>query len=254
MIEILGIPINLITPPELLLEIGSSISSKKSLLISNHNIHSVYLWHRTPEVRAFYDSADIVHTDGMPLVFVGRLLGLPVTREHRIAYIDWLPKLLAHAAEKQWRVMFLGSAPGIAEKAAQVFRTQYPTLQLRAEHGYFNPNSESEDCRAVLDEIAEFSPDILLLGMGMPRQELWAQANRQNIAAPVILSSAGATLDYFAGAIPTPPRWSGRLGLEWLFRLIAEPGRLWRRYLVEPWYIARVLLASKISRVPSRWN
>jgi N-acetylglucosaminyldiphosphoundecaprenol N-acetyl-beta-D-mannosaminyltransferase len=81
-----------------------------------------------------------------------------------------------------------------------------------------------------------------MVGMGMPRQEYWTQENFQQREAQVILSSTGAALEYIAGAAPTPPRWAGRIGLEWMFRLAHEPRRLFSRYLIEPWYILLLLL------------
>jgi N-acetylglucosaminyldiphosphoundecaprenol N-acetyl-beta-D-mannosaminyltransferase len=81
-----------------------------------------------------------------------------------------------------------------------------------------------------------------MVGMGMPRQEFWTQENFSQLDAHVILSSTGAALEYIAGATPTPPRWSGRIGLEWMFRLAHEPRRLFSRYLIEPWYILLLLL------------
>jgi N-acetylglucosaminyldiphosphoundecaprenol N-acetyl-beta-D-mannosaminyltransferase len=250
--EILGTALNLITRDELLLEIASSIAERSRLLITNHNMHSVYLWHTNAAVRRFYDSADIVHVDGMPLIFAGRMLGLRTSKAQRIAYIDWLPELLSHCAKRKWSVMFVASAPGVAEKAAQKFREQFPGLSLRADNGFFCDEHESPECEAVLQKICHFSPDILILGMGMPRQELWADRVRHRLQVPVILTSAGATLDYFAGVIPTPPRWSGSIGLEWLFRLVVEPRRLWRRYLLEPIVVLSILLTRKVPPVRPR--
>jgi N-acetylglucosaminyldiphosphoundecaprenol N-acetyl-beta-D-mannosaminyltransferase len=86
----------------------------------------------------------------------------------------------------------------------------------------------------VLEEINRIRPQLLLIGMGMPRQEHWVYDNLEHLAANAIVLS-GACFDYIAGAIPTPPRWMGQIGLEWLYRLATEPRRLWRRYLLEPW-------------------
>ncbi|HZS60644.1 MAG TPA: WecB/TagA/CpsF family glycosyltransferase, partial [Gemmatimonadaceae bacterium] len=101
-------------------------------------------------------------------------------------------------------------------------------------HGYFDHTPGSADNKAVLADIAGFEPNVLMVGLGMPRQEHWVHAHRAETTANAILL-AGAALDYVAGAVPTPPRWAGRWSLEWAFRLAAEPRRLGRRYLVEPW-------------------
>ena len=96
--------------------------------------------------------------------------------------------------------------------------------------------SGKDNRRRCLAEIRDYDPDILLVGMGMPRQETWILENQKDIAAHAIFTS-GALMDYVAGETPAPPRWLGPLGLEWLYRLLSEPGRLWRRYLLEPWLI-----------------
>ncbi len=94
----------------------------------------------------------------------------------------------------------------------------------------------------MLERINAYAPALLMVGMGMPRQELWTHENFPRLKADVILSSVGAAFDYVAGAVPTPPRWSGRLGLEWAFRLAHNPARLFSRYFVEPWYILLLLV------------
>ena len=98
------------------------------------------------------------------------------------------------------------------------------------------------DNEALVKRINAYRPDLLMVGMGMPRQEYWTQDNFSQLDVHVILSSTGAALEYIAGAAPTPPRWAGRIGLEWMFRLAHEPRRLFSRYLIEPWYILLLLL------------
>jgi N-acetylglucosaminyldiphosphoundecaprenol N-acetyl-beta-D-mannosaminyltransferase len=99
----------------------------------------------------------------------------------------------------------------------------------------------------VLAAIRSFRPHILMVGMGMPRQEHWILDNLDEIEVRVILT-AGACMDYVAGAVPTPPRWMGRWGLEWLFRLGSDPTRLWRRYLIEPWFVFRLFIRDLLAR------
>ena len=142
----------------------------------------------------------------------------------------------------------------MAARAAERLKERYPQLVIQTRHGYFSP----EENDAVLEEIADFQPNVLMVGMGMPRQEHWVLDNLERIQANAILT-AGACFDYIAGAIPTPPRWMGRMGLEWLYRLLTEPRRLWRRYLVEPWfllpYFVKDLLAIRQHRQRARqWH
>lgn len=246
--HLLGIDVQAFTMEQMNLAIEEAIHERKQILVANHNLHSIYLYHRDPKMRAFYAHAGHVHIDGMPIVVLGRFLGLPLQREHRLTYADWIEPLLELASRRHWRVFYLGSRPGVAEQAASKLRRKYPELAIETAHGYFDARPGSSEDSAVIDRINEFRPDLLILGMGMPRQEHWVVDHRGALSATVILN-AGAAMDYVAGAVPTPPRWAGRCGLEWFFRLTAEPKRLWRRYLVEPWFLLPLLLR-EIIRAP----
>jgi N-acetylglucosaminyldiphosphoundecaprenol N-acetyl-beta-D-mannosaminyltransferase len=239
--EFLGIQVNALTIQDLNALIAQTIQSQQRRIIANHNLHSIYLFHQDPKMQRFYANADYTHVDGMLLVLLGKLFKLPLRREHRVTYADWTPHLIAAAAQHHWRIFYLGSQPGIAETGANLLRHQHPTLEIATAHGYFNPQPNSPENQALLATIQAYNPHILMVGMSMPRQEHWILDNLEQITANVILPS-GAAIDYVAGAIPTPPRWAGKLGLEWLFRLIAEPKRLWQRYLIEPWFLLQWFL------------
>jgi N-acetylglucosaminyldiphosphoundecaprenol N-acetyl-beta-D-mannosaminyltransferase len=221
--------------------------------IGHHNLHSVYLHRRSAAMRRFYDRADAAFIDGMGLVFAGRLLGLPLRRENRITYVDWIGPLLELARDQGWRVYYLGSAPDVVEIGAGILRSRYPGLDLTVRHGYFENDPASSENGAVLAEINACRPDLLLVGMGMPRQEEWILENLDRLDARVVLSSGGC-MDYLAGVVPTPPRQMAKLGLEWLFRLMADPRRLARRCLWEPWFIlpsfAREFFEHRVLRRP----
>jgi N-acetylglucosaminyldiphosphoundecaprenol N-acetyl-beta-D-mannosaminyltransferase len=236
-LSLLGIDVNPLTIPQLMSCIDTVIERNECRIIAHHNLHSVYLYQRDIKMRMFYKRADIVHIDGMPLVYWARLLGYPVSREQRVTYVDWVHPLLALAAYEGWRVFYLGGKPGVAARAAERLRCQYPSLIIGTHHGYFR----SDENDTVLATIADFRPHILMVGMGMPRQEHWILDNLDRIRTNAILT-AGACFDYIAGEIQTPPRWMGRIGLEWLYRLISEPRRLGRRYLVEPWSLLPLMI------------
>jgi len=234
---ILNVTVNPLSITELNHYISESIDCQKCWIIANHNLHSIYLYQRDAKMRMFYERADIIHIDGMPLIYWAQLLGYPVTREQRVTYVDWIHHLLAMATCKGWRIFYLGGKPGVAARAAECLRSQYPSLMIATHHGYFRPDQND----AVLGTITSFQPHILMVGMGMPRQEHWILDNLDRIRTNAILT-AGACFDYIAGEIPTPPRWMGRMGLEWLYRLISEPRRLGRRYLVEPWSLLPLMI------------
>jgi N-acetylglucosaminyldiphosphoundecaprenol N-acetyl-beta-D-mannosaminyltransferase len=237
--SLLGIQVNGLTIPELNSLIAEAVERHQKWIIANHNQHSLYCYYHDPKMQAFYTKADYVHVDGMALVFLGKLLGLPLRREHRVTYADWVWPLIAEAAQRGWRVFYLGSKPGVAEQGASILREKFTGLQIATAHGYFDVCPDSQENRAILAKINAYQPNVLMVGMSMPRQEHWILDNLEHINTNAILTS-GACLDYVAGAIPTPPRWMGRFGLEWLYRLLSEPKRLWKRYLLEPWFILKL--------------
>lgn len=243
--NILGVTLHAVAIAQLNVLLKLAITGKQRCIIAHHNLHSVYLYHHDSKMRAFYAKADCTHVDGMALVSLGRVLGIPLKREHRTTYADWIDPLMSEAARQEWRVFYLGSQPGVAERGARVLQQKFPSLQISTAHGYFNTDSDSQENQAILAAINAYQPHILMVGMSMPRQEHWILDNLEKIQANAILP-CGACIDYVAGVVPTPPRWSGRWGLEWLFRLIAEPQRLWRRYLVEPWFLFRWLLVNRL--------
>ena len=133
----------------------------------------------------------------------------------------------------------------VAERRAGSYVCSTRDLQIEVSNRYFDARRGSAENEALVQRINAYRPDLLMVGMGMPRQEFWTQENFARLDAHVILSSNGAAFDYLAGAVPTPPRWSGRIGLEWMFRLVNEPRRLFTRYLIEPWYILLLLLLDR---------
>lgn len=239
-LRILGGEVDPLTPDSMLAATEAFVAGGGTAVIANHNAHSLALLRQSPAMRAFFDDADLVQIDSLPMILWGRLMGQPVGREHRSTYLDWREALWTRAAECGWRVFHVGGAPGVGAKAREAILARHPTLTLAEHHGYFNV--EGLENHAVLRRIAEFGPDIILVGMGMPRQEAWITANRHRIGRGVFFP-VGAAFDYEAGVQPPAPRWMGKAGLEWLFRLVSQPGRLAWRYLVEPWSLTPAMLA-----------
>lgn len=246
-LRLLGVTVHPLTWDDLREVIIKAVEQKRCSVISNHNLHSIYMFHRDAAVREFYGRSTWTHVDGMSLVFFGKLLGLKINRAQRLTHLDWIRPLLAHAQQKSWRVFYLGSRPGVAEKGAAILKTEFPGLSLETAHGYFDAQRESAENRAVVETINRFAPDLLLVGMGMPRQERWIYENRGALDASAIFN-VGGLMDYVAGETPTPPRWIGRVGIEWFFRLSSDPVRLWRRYLVEPWFVMKIFFFELLRR------
>jgi N-acetylglucosaminyldiphosphoundecaprenol N-acetyl-beta-D-mannosaminyltransferase len=233
-IRVLGVILNPLTMSELTALVEQSIECGDRHIFANHNLHSVYLFHHNAPMRQFYRLAYCTYVEGMGLLILARLCGHRLRRTNRVANLDWLGPLMQLAYKRHWRVFFLGAEPGVGDKAAENLRARFPGLQVKAEHGFFDRNSEENE--QVLGRIRAYKPHILIIGLGMPLQEGWIVKNWERIEANTIFN-AGNLVRFVAGVVPTPPRWTGQLGIEWLYRLVSEPRKLWRRYLVEPFVL-----------------
>jgi len=240
--QFLDIAVDPVTKHQLNRAVLGAIRGGRRTIIANHNLHSLYLVHKKAAFRNFYKLADVVHADGISIVLLSALSGRPLRKEHRTTYVDWMPDLIAMAAANHWRRFYIGSKPGVAAWGAANLVRQWPHLQIATQHGYFDATRTSRGNQQLLRRIHKWQPHIVLVGMGMPRQECWIAENLSDLDCNVILA-AGAAIDYIAGAVAAPPRWAGRMGLEWLFRLVNEPKRLAHRYLIEPWYIAALIVS-----------
>lgn len=239
--RMLGIHFHNLTESLLFELIIDAIERGEKRIIANHNLHSVYLYHHHEKMAHFYETiAHYVFVDGMPLIWWGCLMGHKLTRKNRLTSMDWLFPLLKIAQERDWKIFYLGGQPNVIIEGEKKLREQYPRLKIKTHHGYFDTIPDSEENQAIIKQINFEQPDIILVGMGMPRQEYWILENYHHLDAHCILP-IGAAMDYIAGVIPIPPRIMGRMGFEWLARLIAEPRRLWRRYLLEPLLLSTLL-------------
>jgi N-acetylglucosaminyldiphosphoundecaprenol N-acetyl-beta-D-mannosaminyltransferase len=247
-IHLLGGDVDLITPEAMLRHVESFLAKGRSAVIANHNAHSLYLCRTSPEMRAYFEDADLIEVDSTPMIAWGRLLGLPIGPEHRCTYLDWREDFWRRAEALGWRVFYLGGEPGVADAARAAILERWPKVSLASRHGYFDTTARGPENRAVLAQIAAFDPDILFVGMGMPRQELWIADNRAELGRAVVFS-IGAAFDYEAGAQQAAPRWMGQAGIEWLFRLAVQPRRLGSRYLVEPWRLLPAAMADIRARL-----
>ena len=240
-VTILGQPMDLVKPEEVLHHIQQAVRQGAKTLIANHNLHSLYLMQKQPELGAFYDRADLIEVDSTPLLAFSRVLGLHSRGFHRCTYLDWRDHFWSVANREGWRVLSVGGAPGVGDEAARRLKLRYPDADIAIHHGFFDAGPGSSENAAVLDRITAFKPHILFVGMGMPRQELWIAENFERLPDCVILS-VGAAFDYEAGVQSAAPRWMGRAGVEWAYRLLHDPKRLFVRYCVEPWTLLPLAL------------
>lgn len=199
-----------------------------------------------PGLLPAWQSADLVYADGVGVVWAARWLhGKHLVK---LTGADWIGRLAALSAPLGRRWFLLGGAPGVAELAGMRLAEAYPGLQIVGSYyGYFPDAAIS----AVLDMIRATRPDLVFVGLGTPRQELWLAQQRAKIDAPLCWS-VGALFDYLAGVEQRVPAWMNRLGLEWLFRLGVDPRGKWRRYLLgNPRFVGRVVAQKYEQNAPA---
>lgn len=244
--QLFGAEVDAIESTQLTEFVVRNAQDRKRTIVANHNLHSLALLRKEPALQRFFDSAALTFIDSTWLVRFGRMAGEPLRQSHRTTYLDWLDLLLCRCEASNLKVAHVGCPEEVAHRAKAVLDAKYPGLELAVHHGYFDAHTDSTESLAVLEWLAAERPDVVLVGMGMPRQELWIADHIERLPECVIMPS-GACFGYIGGEQRMPPRWSGPLGLEWAFRLMAEPRRLWRRYLVEPFPVV-VAIAAEIFR------
>jgi N-acetylglucosaminyldiphosphoundecaprenol N-acetyl-beta-D-mannosaminyltransferase len=239
-VNVLGVGVDPLTVEELNAEIGRLVRERKRALVLNVNAHCLNLCYEDSRLRDFLNGAEIVFCDGAGVMLAARILGGRIPA--RITYADWAWQLAAFAAAEGFSLFFLGARAGVAQAAAQRLKERHPGLRIAGvRHGYFDHAAGSPQNEAIVEEINAAAPDILLVGLGMPLQERWLMQNAHRLDAGATLTG-GAVFDYVSGRLGRGPRLLIRNGFEWLARLLAEPRRLWRRYLVgNPIFLLRVL-------------
>jgi N-acetylglucosaminyldiphosphoundecaprenol N-acetyl-beta-D-mannosaminyltransferase len=192
------------------------------------------------ELRGIHNLAGLVTPDGMPLVWIGRLQGH--RQMDRVYGPDLMLALCERSVPRGYRNYFYGGAASVPEQLAEGLQSRFPGLQVSGTYSPpFRPLTPDEDAD-VVTKINAAQSDIVWVGLGTPKQERWMAAHVGRIDAPVLLG-VGAAFDFHTGRLPQAPNWMRRSGLEWCFRLLTEPKRLWRRYLSNnPRFVALVLL------------
>lgn len=204
------------------------------------NVDHTVLFQQHAALRQAYSHASLILADGMPVVLAARLLGRGLPG--RVAGSDLAPALFAAAAQHGGLSVFLlGAGPGVAERAAVNVRARWPAVKVVGTYspplGFERDPAEND---RILKMIAAARPDVLIVGLGAPKQELWVDAHRQGISASAVLC-IGATIDFLAGEKRRAPRWMQRCVLEWLHRVGSEPRRLLGRYARDAWIFPRLV-------------
>jgi N-acetylglucosaminyldiphosphoundecaprenol N-acetyl-beta-D-mannosaminyltransferase len=243
--RVFDIPIELSVPAEILRTITGWVGGGVTKRVMYVNAHVVNRSRALPELRDALRDADLVYCDGYGVRLAAKSLHMEVP--HRMTGADWVWGLAALCERAGHSLYLLGSDPAIAREAADHLQRWYPDLKIAGtHHGYFELDSPHNE--RVLEDIAQRKPDIVLVGMGTPKQELWAQRYADRVDADVVWTM-GALFDYVSGHTPRAPRWLADNGAEWIFRLAIEPHRMWRRYLLgNPAFLSRVLTETRRRR------
>jgi N-acetylglucosaminyldiphosphoundecaprenol N-acetyl-beta-D-mannosaminyltransferase len=228
--RILDICVNSVQIPDVIAQIETWILRRETChFIAVTGMHGVMEAQHDAEFKRVLSSADLVVPDGMPLVWAGRLRG------HRLARRVYGPELMLSVCErtalKGVRHFFFGGETGVPEKLAHSLRARFPGLEIIDTYSPpFRPVTHEED-EQMIAAINAAAPDIVWVGLSTPKQEKWMYAHRDRLRVPVLIG-VGAAFDINSGMKRQAPIWMREHGMEWFFRLIQEPRRLWRRYIV----------------------
>lgn len=243
--RLLGFRVNPGTIEDYIALVADTVGNRRKETVFYHNLHSLYSYFRSNELRRCYDKATIL-VDGMPIIWLLKLMRFSAERDQRVTYVDFIWPLLKAASDNNWKVYHVGQHSSVQQKALKQIRDRLPDIRIEGHDGYFDQSSNSTQSQQVIEQINNHQTDVLLVGFGAPRQEFWIDVHRDKIDAAMVFS-CGACMEYVAGHVSTPPRWMGRLGLEWSYRLFENPRRFAFRYLVEPLLLGAYLLRNLLS-------
>lgn len=228
-IEVGTVPVDKVTFEGALDAVDALVRAHRGGYVLTPNVDHVVLAETEPALADAYAGCALSLADGMPILWASRLLGRPLPA--KVSGSDLVAPLMTRAADRGWSVYLLGGAPGVGTRAAAVLEKRLPGLRIVGVDAPRLPSVDGVEAVAAAERVRAAAPDLLLVALGCPKQELWIHRYATHLGATVALG-IGASLDFVAGTARRAPRWISRLGLEWLYRLLREPRRLWRRYLV----------------------
>ena len=252
-IELFGCRIDRMRTPQAVARVYDLIARRNGTCqyVVTPNVDHVVMLEHHQALRRAYNDAALVLADGMPVVLASRLLGRGLPE--RVTGADLVPAMFAQAEQRGGlRVFLLGALPGVAPRAASNIVTRWPAVEIV---GTCSPplgfEHDADQARAILERISASQPEVLVVGLGAPKQEVWVHAHRHQIDAAVALC-VGATIDFLAGHKSRAPQWMQKSGLEWLHRVATEPRRLLGRYLRDAWCFPRIVWREWRGRRPDQ--
>ena len=223
--------------------IESRIEKKQFLQHVVVNVAKIVNMQKDPVLAESVKACEVINIDGMGVVFGARFLGHDVPE--RVAGVDLFHELLTMSAKRDFPVFLLGATEEVVSKTAEVVKTQNPNLNIAGYHdGYFFGNKEGDDEEAVVTKIRESGAKLLFVAITSPKKENFINKWQDKLGVDFVMG-VGGTFDVVAGKVKRAPEWMQKVGLEWLYRVIQEPGRMWKRYLITNSKFAYLLIKSK---------
>ena len=245
-VDILGTEVSRLNLDETLERMVSAIEKGKKIRIAVTPVNCILWARKNQELKNIYNSADIVTADGVPVVWASKLLKQPI--RGRVTGLDLLPDFAGIAAEKGFSFFFLGASEGVGEQLASTLKEKFPSLRIAGIYSPpFKPRFSDEENEKMIRKINKSGADVLWVSLTAPKQDYWIAEHFERLDVSVAIG-VGAAFDVVAGNISRSPGWMQRWGLEWFYRLMKEPGRLWRRYLLEAPVFFPLLLKQLIQK------
>ena len=238
-VNLLGMRVDRVTMETVLQLVEGYINSRKPHHIVTADASMVVTATQDPEFARIVAASDLVTPDGAGILWATRRMGTPVPA--KVSGVDLSAKLIALSGEKNWNVFLFGAAPGVAKAAAQQMRERYPNANIvGVRDGYFKPEDEPQ----IIETIRAAKTDILLVALGIPKQEKFIFRNKTAMGVPVCIG-VGGTLDVFSGTVKRAPVWIQNIGLEWLYRTASDPKRRIGKLVLLPKFARMVLQAPR---------
>jgi len=237
-IALLGVAFDNLTLREAVSRIEEMIASPRSHYVVTANMDFLAQARRDLELQHILLNAHLVLCDGTPLVWASRLFGNPLPE--RVAGADVVPELIRVAAEKKYRLFFLGATEEANTQAIARLRAQFPDLEISHYSPPFRPLHEMDDAE-IIRRVRAAKPDLLFVAFGCPKAEKWLSTHYPELDVPVAIG-VGATIDFLAGRVKRAPPWMQRGGVEWIYRLCQEPRRLFKRYATDLWFFGGAMV------------
>jgi N-acetylglucosaminyldiphosphoundecaprenol N-acetyl-beta-D-mannosaminyltransferase len=222
--------IDAVTFPQALERIARLVDERSGGAVFTPNVDHIVKAEHNPDFRRAYSRANLCLADGMPLVWASRLIGSRLPE--KVSGSDLVVPLMRLAAERRWSVYLIGGGRGVAEEAGRKLTRELGTRIVGTDSPIVSPDGGDDSSEQTLERLRAARPDLVLVAFGTPKGELWIDRFTDRIR-PAVAIGVGGSLDFIAGRIRRAPAWMSRAGIEWLFRLLQEPQRMWRRYLVE---------------------